>query len=59
VRLLSIYTREDMQRLAEWAPTRAEIQERLRAVGLDFDLPLSLEGWMYLYCCRRSRAAAS
>jgi SAM-dependent methyltransferase len=49
--LLSIYTEEDKQRLAEWTPTAAELRSRLTAAGLSFDLPYHLESRIDLYCC--------
>jgi SAM-dependent methyltransferase len=50
--LLSIYSEEDMRQLAQWTPPREELQNRLRAAGLEIDAPLSLEGRMDLYRCR-------
>lgn len=53
-RLLSIYSVDDMRRLADWTPSRTELQERLRAAGLEFFPPLTLEDRMDLYLCRRA-----
>lgn len=49
--LLSIYTEDDKRRLAEWTPSAAELQSRLTAAGLRFDLPYQLENRMELYRC--------
>ncbi len=52
--LLSIYSQDDMERLAEWNPSRRELQERLRLGGLRFGQPYSLAGRLDLYHCRRA-----
>jgi SAM-dependent methyltransferase len=49
--LLSIYSEEDKQRLAKWIPSESELQDRLRAAGLEFGPPVKLEDRMDLYCC--------
>jgi|SRR5579872_227822 len=49
--LLSIYSEEDKQRLAKWIPSQKELQDRLRAAGLEFGPPVELEDRMDLYCC--------
>lgn len=49
--MLSIYTEDDKKRLAEWTPSAAELQSRLTAAGLSFELPYQLESRMELYRC--------
>ncbi|HVR07949.1 MAG TPA: class I SAM-dependent methyltransferase [Thermoanaerobaculia bacterium] len=54
LRMLSIYSAEDMRRLAQWAPARRELESRLHGAGLDFAPPLQLLGRLELYRCSRA-----
>jgi SAM-dependent methyltransferase len=51
LKMLSIYSKDEKRRLAEWTPSAAELQERLTAAGLSFEPPYQLERRMELYRC--------
>lgn len=54
-RMLSIYSPQEVERVIQWTPARAELQARLETAGLTFNRRFHLEDRLDLYHCRHAK----